>query len=65
MKQAIGMVAETWWLVEPSTVVKCLQKTGMTPVESPKVKLEEDQKPNVVFELVWYSVASHWSPKSV
>lgn len=65
MKQAIGMVAETWWSVEPSTVVKCLWKTGMIPVESPKVKLEEDQKPNVVFELVWHSIASHLSPKPV
>lgn len=56
MKQAIGMITETWWSVEPSTEVKCQWKTGMIPVKHPMVNLEEDHKPNVVFDLFWTRV---------
>lgn len=56
MKQAIGMITETWWSVEPPAGVKCRWKTGIIPVKHPTVSLEEDHKPSVVFDLFWTQV---------
>lgn len=39
-------------------IVKFWQKTDMMPVEFPEVNQEEDCKPSMVFEIVWYSVVT-------
>uniref|UniRef100_A0A8C9CI81 Tigger transposable element derived 6 n=1 Tax=Phocoena sinus TaxID=42100 RepID=A0A8C9CI81_PHOSS len=57
IKQAIDMTAVAWWSVKQSTVVKCWQKAGITPVELTDSDVEAAaSEPDTVIEKLWHSV---------